>query len=687
MLAARLERLTLRKAWLFTLLALWIGLEHVALGPASYVDIHDSGDGTLPLLMAACPNALKHGLTYWLPWTTCGVDRLGNDLSFVHLQAWLFALLPGWLAYQSLLLLHYFLCGYFAYRLSRDRFEMSEEAGMLAGALSAVSTKFMLGYQLGFAAVPMALWALEGSALGLVGATGLGCLYGFGSSMAATLPYCLSALAFWFVAVRPQRTLAFWLRFAAFSTASLVWHLPTAWALVSSAAASHRAEWQAAALPFGGALKAALASVLDFKLCVALGLAGLVVSRGRVRLSRSLLLFFVGAVAGIAILSVAKDRLGSALGVLRGFQVSRLAELLPLAAALAGAAGFDVLPKKKMAATLALACLLAVSLETKYHNVALWLYEGSYAANYESPVIRSLARFKKDGLFRVATFQYVIHPAYAQAYGLETVDGYINLYPKRYHAFWSKVIEPLTSRDARVYDYFSQWGSRIYLFPDGAEHDAAPLRLGRYARGNLLSLANTRFIISRDPLIDADLAPLISPRLWGSLSGRERLVARLRDNFFGRTDLYVYENMAYLPRAFMTPTVRLFETVDDIWVAMAGATMNELKDSAFLLRSDAPVGAAGHQKASVSVDAYRPDRLDLSVLSDGPGMLVVSNNFSAYWKCLVDGVPAEVVPAYGAFMGVFVDKKARKVTFSYAPPYIMFRSDMEIQKWLKKIFS
>ena len=105
--------------------------------------------------------------------------------------------------------------------------------------------------------------------------------------------------------------------------------------------------------------------------------------------------------------------------------------------------------------------LIFHSCQIKVDNAKEWINGDSYAVNYENPGIQYIADNPDSVPFRVATVAYGLHPAYANAYGLETVDGYVCLYPKRYQDFWGKVIEPLTLQDEEIYNYFHYWGSRI----------------------------------------------------------------------------------------------------------------------------------------------------------------------------------------------------------------------------------
>ena len=76
----------------------------------------------------------------------------------------------------------------------------------------------------------------------------------------------------------------------------------------------------------------------------------------------------------------------------------------------------------------------------------------------------------------------------------------------------------------------------------------------------------------------------------------------------------------------------------------------------------------------INVKYYSPDKIVLSVNLNGSMILVVSNNYSLYWKCKVDGEETEIFPAYYTFWGVLLEEKGTKeVVFEYCPPYRIFK--------------
>ena len=67
-----------------------------------------------------------------------------------------------------------------------------------------------------------------------------------------------------------------------------------------------------------------------------------------------------------------------------------------------------------------------------------------------------------------------------------------------------------------------------------------------------------------------------------------------------------------------------------------------------------------------------PDRIILSVETDGRGILVVSNSYSTYWTCKVNGLEKYILPVYYTFMGVSFEDGEDLVQLEYYPPYWTF---------------
>lgn len=661
----------------FLLVALWLGLEYFALGPASYVALHDNGDGTLPLYIGAARSLFTDG-GYWLPIMAGGVDRLGNDLAQLRLSSVLFAFLPGWVAYQLTVLLHLFLTGYFTFRIARDDLKLTEESAFFSGACAAFYSELTFGYSLSYSALPLVLWGLPRLAASkrpLLWSVLAGLAYSSVSHIATTLPFCLPLAALWYALVRRIGDIKLWLLFLAFSAAALIPQAQTFWAMWYYAASSHRAGWTPRAPSWLESAGDALGFLPRSKLPAALAVLGLAAAWFKDKRARSLggLVLFLSV--GVAALEHIRHLVAGDSALLRGYQFARFREFIPPALALAAGFGLDALRRPRLRYA-ALAVLLVLSLLEKARHASAWAFEGSYAANYASPILRDLRAAESREPYRVASFAVGLEPAFAQAYGFETADGYLNLYPKTYQRFWSALIEPVAARVPQIGATFRDWGNRLYLFADPNLDVDASWPLDSFARPALLSLVNVKYLISRQPLSGPQLRLHYGAPPRDRSSWARRMSFRIGENLRGRRQLFVYENTAAFPRAFLTRRARAFDGEAALWSALGSARAADLRDEMYVERSRLnPAAKRGRsfRRATAALARYEPDAVEVDVASDGDGFLIVSNNYSVDWKCRINGVETLIVPAYGAFWGVPVKAGISKAVFRYEPPFTRAR--------------
>jgi hypothetical protein len=144
----------------------------------------------------------------------------------------------------------------------------------------------------------------------------------------------------------------------------------------------------------------------------------------------------------------------------------------------------------------------------------------------------------------------------------------------------------------------------------------------------------------------------------------------------GGQTLYIYRNTSVLPRAFLVTGRAVFPTGDDVLAALRGASTSDVGDTAYLTKADAallpaaaaapaPSGGAG----SATVTSYETDALTVHVVAAQQCLLVVSDNYSPYWRATVDGERVAVARVDHTFMAVPVDAGAHSVRLQYEPPY------------------
>jgi hypothetical protein len=77
-------------------------------------------------------------------------------------------------------------------------------------------------------------------------------------------------------------------------------------------------------------------------------------------------------------------------------------------------------------------------------------------------------------------------------------------------------------------------------------------------------------------------------------------------------------------------------------------------------------------RASIETRMPSPNTFHMTVESDSGGWLVFSHNFDSAWRATVNGVRAEIVPAYGSTMAVPVEAGESDIVFKYRPGFYLF---------------
>lgn len=690
------EEIIKSKYLLFAIVALWLGLEFVVLGPFSYIRIGDNLDHFIPGFVSMKEYFLENGITYWFPQIGLGIDRLSVNATYFHIANAFFFIFPPWLAYQIILLLSLFGGGYFTYRLCKDSLNLSELSSMYAGlafaASFALARNDIIPFFLGISILPFALWAIElmykktGNVKYLL-AILLGTVFSFFSSISITLPFTLVAVLLWFIVVRRKFSFSLICLLSIFGLCAIVWQVPAIWALLSNAPLSSRAESYYSS-SFLGYLITVKRLLMQNIISIALALIGLFFVRLKEFRFTAILSILVVIIVFIQSYRLLLPYFGSYLGLFQGFGFDRFFILVPFFAALGGALGLEFIPDKyvlrrigttleskewKVKKIIWVIAILVIVLSTfgvKVSHVSTWLSGGSYVANAKSQDILNLPKpGNEEDLFRVATItnrKYVVLISpYPNLYGLEILGGEVLLPSKRFHDFWYQIVK---RRNMPPHSFYLFWHATD---EEKSEFKNLPTK---YINLDLLSLANVKYLISLFPTNHPDLT-LLSRRLqngeWENYSTFQKGLYLLKENFEGRS-LYVYQNEMYFPRFYLVDQVKSFPSRSELLDALNTAEANHLRNTVYLEKkylSQIDTDNLGFRKGELTVKHYSPDHIVLSVDSDGPSILIASNNYSPYWECRVNGLKTEIVPAYHTFWGVYLGSGVQEVRFDYSPPY------------------
>jgi uncharacterized protein DUF6044 len=224
--------------------------------------------------------------------------------------------------------------------------------------------------------------------------------------------------------------------------------------------------------------------------------------------------------------------------------------------------------------------------------------------------------------------------------GLLQADGYQAIYPLTYHGFFGAMTAPGLAADPARYRYFHSWGARAYAFGPGVDPE-------------LVALVGARWLYVR-----GGAGPPTIPDL----------IERFRSG-----DVTIYEYPSAFQRAFVVGAVEPVGDQAAVLARMAGATLAELSGRAFVSGQDPTVlpliGAVPAPAGSANIVVDRPDRIEIDVRADRPGLVVLTDIMEPGWTADVDGTPASIATVDATFRGVVVSPTSHRVVFRYAPGF------------------
>ena len=268
---------------------------------------------------------------------------------------------------------------------------------------------------------------------------------------------------------------------------------------------------------------------------------------------------------------------------------------------------------------------------------------GVYATSFTSTVPRRLYRvqpqvvraFAPDGsLFRKATMlttsndlrhkaaQHVLAMSWGMVYGIEDVNGFNSLQPRRYT------------------DYL--FGQRVGDVSYGFLRDERLLQAGN----PVLSSLNVQYV-----LVPTGERVRVGPHL---------------NPIFENIHVRMYENTLNWPRAYFAERVRA-EPDPRALLRHVTALGFDGRREALVEDSTAPALPAPSGGATVRASRPGPNELEVVTTTTEPRFLVVSEMFFPGWRASVDGVETRIYRTNYLFRGLVVPAGRHTVRFEYRP--------------------
>lgn len=129
-------------------------------------------------------------------------------------------------------------------------------------------------------------------------------------------------------------------------------------------------------------------------------------------------------------------------------------------------------------------------------------------------------------------------------------------------------------------------------------------------------------------------------------------------------DFALYRRLAALPRAWIVPALQVIPKLPDTLAAIHAPGFNAREIAFVPTEAHCPTGTGGEAK----ITRYQPSRLTL--MTNGSGLLVLSETWYPGWQASVDGQPVPILKADGVLRGVCVLAGPHMVEFRFDPPLV-----------------
>lgn len=732
--------------WAAIVAAVLFSFESWALGPYSWMYGYGAGLETIPTHLALLFE--DRLFSAWAPFLAGGVDRFSfwGNADPLSWEAALLAIFPVWLANGLHRFVQYFIAIYFATIVLRDQLGVDARQAVIGGLLYACFSYFTFGEMLALPALPMFLLLMQRAKTSRRGPW-LPVLMGLGFSTFTTfthsVPYFAVFAALWSIVVLRDASFRAALNLGLMVLGLAIGDSSQLLAALSTAASSHRvglrpetvslsldsllyrplrfdyfnqdqlAKWVAWYLPLPLLTAGALAVVFFYsKDLQASPLARMYLRVYAVYVLLSQRWLLVGAQNAIGELlpAVKSIYMGRFYDMPASFLIAtQLALLIALVRVAFGKNSWTGRSVSVVVAALAVFMLLQPKFFLFYRNGV----DGWGEKNYQVGAIDRLLKAETDQ-FRVASV-LPLQPAYAYAQGLETADGWANLYPKVYREYWLRVLAPLFENVPGAKEIFDPELGRpqdhyIFLGADlihptvgalpGEDAKLALIEgfdVGRRFNLKLLGLLNVKYLLSELPLKGNGLqlvhAPISRPTIaysrdWatGLLSppsgprgngipeqlrnAMSDFVVAIRRKAQGK-DLYIYRLEDVVPRFRFVSEVEIQRSGKAVLNRISSMSAQALRTTAVLeVADDAGVSAhANLADGSVNVVRYGSSQIELNVQIGGDGFLVIANTWSPFWAAMVDGREKTLVRTNHAQLGMSIEPGSHNVRLVYLPPY------------------
>lgn len=696
---------------LFLVITFFVGFESFGLWTYSWITSTDAVEFITRYVF------LSHygWFTKWNPSVLMGVEFVIDTWNVATI---FFTVLPAQYAHMALTALSLFLSGLFLYKLLKERLDLSHISSIIGAVMFMTALPFDRPWAAyGMVALPIVSYYVDRlltarslrPLIRYAGYFGLGLLTAAIAPSIVSLPYILIGIFFVVVISHGITRKSIWC-IGALTFASVLPHLSTFFYTRAISQLSYRLS-EVQLLNSQPALHVIKVSMEMYWLPLLLALVAFLATRKYLP-SRLYAWLKWGPLVVLLLIFVAPLEphqttwVKHLLGFASGISLARAVFILPffvsilLACVLSASAHthfFSSRIRNALGTTLALlmiAGIFAQQFNVKTGVFANWIltYDNfSFLRNRDLKELYSREQ-QNSAPFRVSMpVGGMLNYPIVGLYGFETIEGYVSLPTARLRNFW------------RIMD---QSGRRFerdlgFNYAPNKQSPSADSSIASIANLPLLGFANVKYILSPIPFHDKEITlvnkavlgrfiqePIFEPNLIMEFKKHPTketfryIKKRIREGFTS-PEVFIYENSYYTDRFFLVDSIAWVDSERELFGRIAASTPNELKKAVLLTDDQLNRGSArmfddkfsyaparDSVSSTVKLSDYRAEQIVFSVSIGAPQMLVVTNNYSPYWKVMVDGEETSLMPAYGFFWGVALKPGVYNVVFTYEPPTI-----------------
>lgn len=738
--------------------ALLFSLESWIMGPLSWIYGYGSGLETIPTYLALAFDDRNFSL--WSPFIAGGLDRLafwGNATPF-SFEQFLFSTFPTWLANGIDRYLQYFVAIFFTSKVVKEQLHLNARWSIFAGWLMGCFSYLTVGALFTISGVPLLAWLL----LRLVKANYkwfipllIGILFSFCTTFSFGVPYLITFIVGWLVIVHNRWSLHTIKEASLFSLGLVLATSPQLFAIMANVGFSHRSNWPAEQVNFTS-LDGFLYRQLQFDLfaqdhwlsLITLNLPGISMLVG---LTLALWALKFVALRTQAILFIRIFILYALLSQ-KWFWITiqgLTSKMFPWVMGIFMGRFFQIPGAFLIAVGLTLTCYLFWNLLLPYADkifrsnkvpryisisvagmfVAFMIVWPKWHLFYSLGIhdwgqknyqIKALENIKQsENLpFRVVSV-LPLQPAYAYAQGVETADGWANIYPALYRDLWLRVLGPVLSQLHSVKEVLDPERGKPqdnYIFlgldliqpvigslPDESVEESLIKGFNLETRFNLnlLRILNVKYILSEYPLKDSGIQLVHTPiklpsfpqsrcyatgliterKLPNSLTLSGIFLKNLQPfyDYWNRTkeklsdkDVFIYEIKNTFPRFRYVKTILIEPTGKTVMDRLSHFTRNDHLSSVIIEAKDAVdlhIPSKGYKQGAIKLIKYTSDVLELEAKVKANGLLVIANTWNPYWNAEVDGKLRKLLRVNHTQFALPLFEGDKKIRLFYAPPY------------------